>query len=303
MNFIIKQYKKKLICRYDKDGITPYLSCEDFPNLRCVEKYFTNSRGNTIHYFEYFYDNHHENIVLFCPGLGPGHTAYLREIESLARAGYIVFSLDYTGCDKSSGDSMVSIYEPTRDVDELLNLLSLKDIILFGHSLGGFTALNISRVRKDIKKTICMSGFVSLEALLSDLIKARFVSNSILKYEKKINDIYFGSNFDYVKDTKNSILFIHSKDDQMVKYEKSTLVVEGFNNPNFEFVIVDGKGHNPDYTDESIKCMREVFGEYNRLSKDKKTKDKAIELLKNSSAMKMTNMDKDILDRILEFIK
>ena len=60
------------------------------------------------------------------------------------------------------GKNMVSIYEPTRDANELIDLINEKaGLIVIGHSLGGFTALNISRLRKDVYKTVCMSAFIS----------------------------------------------------------------------------------------------------------------------------------------------
>lgn len=301
MKLIIDQYKKQFIHRYDIDDF-PYLSVDDFPGLNKKEESFKNTRGNTIFYYCYFYENYDANkVMFFCPGIGPGHTAYLREIEEFAKKGYIVYSIDYTGCDKSSGESMVSIYEPTRDVDELLNLLKLKDIILFGHSLGGFTALNITRIRKDIKKTICMSGFVSLESLLRQFIKLNFFIKDVLKYEDKMNHEYISSNFEYLKDTADKILFIHSKDDSMVYYSESTEKVQALNNDNLCFYIVDEKGHNPDYTLESLNYIKECVSEYSKLLKNKK-KEEARATLKSKSALKMTNLDIDVINKIAEFI-
>ena len=120
---VIKKFlQKTILIRYDKDGAIPYYSANDFPNLKVEENTFINSKGIEIHYFFYNYDNpRKDKIVLLCHGLGPGHTAYLTEIELLCKAGYKVLTLDYSGCDKSKGERMWSINAPTRDVIELLS--------------------------------------------------------------------------------------------------------------------------------------------------------------------------------------
>ena len=33
MGLIARKYREQLLCRYDKDGYTPYLSASDFPGL------------------------------------------------------------------------------------------------------------------------------------------------------------------------------------------------------------------------------------------------------------------------------
>ena len=58
-----------------------------FPRLTCFGDTFVNSKGVSISYFNYHYDGFDERrLILFCPGMGPGHTAYLSEIEMLCRA-------------------------------------------------------------------------------------------------------------------------------------------------------------------------------------------------------------------------
>ena len=67
--------------------------------------------------------------------MGPGHTAYLAEIETICKAGYRVLTLDYTGCGASKGEKLTSINKPTEDVIELIDLLKPKEeIIPIGHS-------------------------------------------------------------------------------------------------------------------------------------------------------------------------
>lgn len=307
MGLVTRMFKKSLLSRNDKDGIIPYLSHEDFPNLHFFEYTFKNSKGYQIHYYLYYYDNYiKDKVILFCPGLGPGHTAYIREIEEYAKRGYMVYSLDYTGTDKSEGESMISIYQPTRDVMELIDLLSLKEeIVLIGHSLGGFTSLNVARLRKDINKVVCMSMFLSIDLLLKGIVKAKLLRNIITKDEYKHNPDLAGDNIEFLKNTDKKLLMIQSKDDQVVLYENALGLVNDLNNPNITTKIVEGRGHNPNYSDDAFIYMNNTFAEYNRLIKEKKlvTYEQKKAYMSDKSALLMTEQDHEITSLIMDFIK
>ena len=99
MGIVINMYKKNFLQRYDKDEAIPYYAGTDFPGLCCEESSFRNTAGIDIRYFIYSYEGYDKDkLILFCPGMGPGHTAYLAEIETLCQAGLRVLTLDYSGC-------------------------------------------------------------------------------------------------------------------------------------------------------------------------------------------------------------
>ena len=77
MGLITNMYQKSVLQRYDKDGAIPYYCPDDFPGLVCEQGSFRNTADVLIQYFEYHYEGCEQNkLVLFCPGIGPGHTAY-----------------------------------------------------------------------------------------------------------------------------------------------------------------------------------------------------------------------------------
>lgn len=302
MGLVSHIYKKRMLHRYDKDGYTPYLTKEDFPGLNKETHTFLNSLGVEISYFYYYYDNFNPNItILFLHGLGPGHTAYVREIETLAKLGYKVLTLDYMGCDSSKGEGMHSLNEPTRDVDDLLNLLKLKtEVVVIGHSLGGYTTLNIMNVREELKKAVVISGFIRPDLVLNFLMKTKVLSNAIARYEKKIEPKYYPiNNFEYIKTTKDKLLFIHSKDDPVVNYGATIDRVVEANNPNIKIISVNGRGHNPNYSDEAAKLVTEVMGKYWRLKKDEDKK----KLMEAQDVWAMTEQDIEIFKKIKSFIE
>ena len=308
MGFIAKQYIKNFVGRYDKEVGMPYYSYADFPSLKQEIGVFINSKGVEIHYFYYYYPNYHQDkIILFCHGLGPGHTAYLAEIENLARCGYQILTLDYTGCDSSKGKYLGSLNTPTRDTLELIKYLKTdKEIVLIGHSMGGFTALNIINLKKDITKAVILSGFLSVSSIISSSVKSRFILSGILKYEKKVEPTYFAlDNLEYLKTTKDKLLFIQSEDDAMVPYDISLKVVESIDNPNIKTLKVNGRKHNPNYTDSAVAYMNEIFGQYYYLLSKKKIKTDAerIDYFKDVSLAKLVEQDEKMFDQIEAFIE
>ena len=308
MGIVSYFYKKSLVCRYDKEVGFPYYSYNDFKGFKQDAFTFTNSKGIEIHYFYYYYDNYKDDkLILFCHGLCPGHTAYLAEIECLARRGYKILTLDYTGCGESKGKRLGSLNTPTRDVDELLNYLKIdKPVVIMGHSLGGYTTLNLMNKRKDLQKAVILSGFLSIPLTLPTMIKSKFVVKRILSYERKIEPNKSPlDNIEYLKTTKDRLFMIQSEDDQMIPYNVSLKVVEEMNNPNIKTLKYVGRKHNPNYTDDAINYMNEVFGQYYYLIKQKKLKTDAekIEYFKDVSLARLTKQDEKLFDEIQEFIE
>lgn len=308
MGKLLDIYLSNFITRYDKDGIIPYLSNDDFGELKKEELSFINSDGNKISYFYYYFNDYKDNkLVLFLHGIGPGHTAYMSEINEICKRGYKVLTLDYTGCDKSEGKTLNSINQPTKDVDELLNLLNIKEeIYVIGHSLGGYTTLNTINIHENIKKAVVISGFFSLRKELKHLMKLNLLVFSAMRYEnKRCNNYNKIDNLKFLKSTQDKILFIHSTDDAMVSYKSAMGYIKNkVDNPNLSFITEENKKHNPNYSLDAIKYMNNVFGEYQQKisSKELDTLEKKKDFMKDKSARKMTIQDQNIWDKIFTFL-
>lgn len=93
---------------------------------------------------------------------------YIAYVDRLARAGYIVFRIDYRGHDQSQGVARGAYGDPGYSVDVLHAVASLKrfpqanpqKIGMWGHSMGGFLTLRAMVVSKDIKAGVIWSGVV-----------------------------------------------------------------------------------------------------------------------------------------------
>ena len=305
---LIKIYKDNFLQRQDKDPAIPYYSHNDFPNLIYEENSFTNSLGIKLNYFFYSYKGYDPNkIVFFCHGLEPGHTAYLTEIELLCKSGYKVLTMDYTGCGSSEGEALPSINRPAKDVIELLDYLKLKEeIVLIGHSLGGYTALSVINQTSSINKAVIISGFVTIASEMLGFVKLHILANVFQRYENKLNPDYKKvNNWKYLKKTNDKILFFHSTDDTMVKYKYNTGKVAKIKNPCLRIYTYEGKKHNPNYSKEGLEYMNMAMGGYYQLLRDGglKTLEERKQYFADKPIGKMTDQDKDVWKIVLDFIK
>lgn len=307
MGFVTKTYQKNFLQRFDKDEAIPYYCTEDFPGLICNESSFDNSAGVQIRYFTYNYAEYDKSkLVLFCPGIGPGHTAYLAEIEKLCREGYRVLTLDYTGCGASGGERLTSINAPTRDVTELLDMLAPEEeVVLVGHSLGGYTALNVIDLRREVTRAVIISGFVGISDEMMTFVRLRLLADCVKRFEKKL-DPRLGSidNRAYLAATTDKILWIHSTDDPTVSYKYNAAQVLKINNPNVRVVTVENKKHNPQYTAQALENMNAWIGEYLRLVREGRfaTLDDRKAYFTDKPIGSMTEQDPAVFGEILGFI-
>ena len=308
MGYIAKVYIKRFVCRYDKEVGVPYHSYLDFKGLKQESFTFNNSKGIEIHCFYYYYDNYQKDkIVVFCHGMGPGHVSYLADIDALARRGYKVLTLDYRGCGESKGPYLGSLNAPTRDVMDLLDYVKLdQQIILVGHSLGGFTALKVASLHKEITKVVVLAPIVTTRPMVFNASKSKFITHFILKYERKVEKEYDSIDLPkYLGNTTDNILFIQSVDDPMVPYETSLKVAEETNNPHIQIIKLNNRKHNPNYTEAAVNYMNEIFGAYNRLAKYKKiaSDEERIAYFKDVSLDRLTEQDEELFDKIKNFIE
>ncbi|MBQ2596427.1 MAG: alpha/beta hydrolase [Oscillospiraceae bacterium] len=308
MGIIVNMYKKNFFQRYDLPEAVPFFSCADFPALACEEGSFRNSSGVEIRYYLYSYAEYDPGrLILFCHGLGPGHTAYFAEIDALCRAGFRVLTLDYTGCGASGGERLSSCNAPTRDAEELLaHLRPQAEIIPVGHSLGGYTALNLANLLPDVHRAVILSGFIGIADEMVGFVRLRLLANRVKRFERKL-DPRLGSldNLAYLRTTRDRLLWIHSKDDPVVGWKDNAAKAARIGNPNVRVITVEGKKHMPQYTAEALKNMNAWMGEFDRLVREKKltTLEEKKAFFADKPIAQMTAQDPAVLGEILRFLR
>lgn len=313
---IIKIYKSIAFNRVDDKGTAFYFSYKDFPNLKRESYVFKSSHGHFLQGYFYYYENYNPSkLIIFDHGFGGGHRSYMKEIEKLCANGYKVFAYDHTGCMESEGKStngmttsLVDLNDCITALKEDVNFKSL-DFSVIGHSWGGYSTLNIPALHPDISHIVVLSGFVSVKRLIKMFFGGLLsvYQKAIYKLEKSTNPSYV--DYDAIETLNNSkvkALLIYSRDDTLCKKEDTYDVL--FNNLNkrdtLKFILLNNKGHNPNYTIEAVKYLNEYQKQKKKYKKQKKlenTKQKE-KFIQTFDWNMMTTQDEDVWQEIINWL-
>lgn len=267
---------------------------------------FINSNGFKLKGGIYHYQNYDANtLIIFCHGMGGGHQAYTKEIEYIARSGYQVLAIDYQGTILSEGDKLGGFCQPLKDLDECLNQIenNYSKLYVVGHSWGGWISQGLTYLHPKISKVVMIAGINSLQYCFKQYIKPTlfYIRKPFLNIEKQLYPTLYNicaTDSLNRKDLKG--LVIHSIDDQMVWYKYNAKIIKEKNrNPNIEFIIVENKNHNPQYTIDAVNYLKSYLHKLNHV----KTKEEINELLKTADFDKMSTLDPSIMDKVINFLK
>ena len=309
-------YRQQVYRRADENGCVFYFSYKDFEGLHQMAYPFTSTKGHKLQGYFYYYENYREDrLVLFEHGMGSGHRGYMREIEMLAKQGYLVFAYDHTGCMESGGETTGGFVQSLIDLNDAVNALKAHelygkwDISVMGHSWGGFSTMNIGALHPDISHVVAMSGFCSVEAMLSQAFGGilSFAGKKLYKKEQQANPEYIGYHAaESLKKFPGKALLIHSEDDKVVRSKKHFDVIkkELGDRPNIQFLKVNGKGHNPNYTEDAVKYKDAFFADYQRMLKEKKlnTEEEKRTFISKYDWKRMTEQDSAVWKVIFDFL-
>lgn len=309
-------YSKQFLIRCDDGGSVFYFSSDDFEGLHKEPYSFRAAAGHLLQGYFYYYDDPiSDRLIVFDHGFGGGHRSYMKEIEMLCRHGFLVFAYDHTGCMESEGKNTNGLAQSLCDLNDCLAALkadgkcSGRTLSVMGHSWGGFSCLNIAALHPDITHIVVISGFVSVELMVGQFF------NGILKgYRRCILDIEKSNNpefasrsaLDALSKTDAKTLLIYSSDDKMVK--KSVhfdALKEVFDSKeNISFLLVDGKGHNPNYTADAVKYKDVFFADFTKKTKKKqlKTQKQKEDFIASYNWNRMTAQDDAVWEKIFKHL-
>lgn len=315
---VVKLFESTLLRRHDPDGTIFYFSKEDFPGLICEEYSFLGDKGQRLMAYLYYRGARRtDKLVIFEHGMGNGHAAYMQEINLLTEHGYTVFTYDHTGTRCSEGEHIGGFSQSLSDLDRAVSFVrsmpeyEKSEIAIIGHSWGGFSTMNIAALHPDVKKVVAIAGFISPRAIIN-----QFLSGALSLYRKAVYKTELDKFPEYAEfdgrvtlaSTETKALIIHSRDDNTCHYKKHCgKLKKALANKceNVEFLTLDGKGHNPNYTEDAVR-YKDAF------AADLKAKIKAGELdtdekkaafIKSYDWKRMTVQDDAVWNKILEFLE
>ena len=310
-------YRANLFARQDNAYGIFYFSPADFPGLQVHPYAFPARAGHTLQGWFYHYDDPIPGrLVVFDHGMGNGHRAYMTEIERLARAGYLVFSYDHTGCMGSGGENTNGFAQSLSDLDACFTALKAEPALagrrfsVMGHSWGGFSTLNIAALHPEITHVVSMSGFVSVEMIVSQTFGGllRLFKGGILDMERKANPDFVDFNgIESLKNTDAKVLLIYSANDSVVHKNPhyDTLYGALKDRPNIRFRLEMGKDHSPNYTADAVAYKTDFFNAFNEAVKKKKltTREEQEAFMARYDWHRMTAQDPSVWDAILDALK
>lgn len=307
---IVNTFRSNFLRRCDDVGTAHYFGAADFPGLNQESFRFASSCGHDLQGYFYHYANPIPGrILVFDHGFGGGHRAYMKEIEMLCRHGYLVFSYDHTGCMESGGENIRGFSQSLRDLDDCLTALKTLDrckaldISVMGHSWGGFSTANICALHPEVSHIVVLSGFVSVELLVN-----QFFGGILKGYRKAIlaldpNPDYLRHNaVDSLSGTDAKVLLVYSDNDKMVnKSVHFDALKAGLSHKdNVRFLLLENKGHNPNYTEDAVKYLGEYTPALTKEQKKLKTDAQKQTFVTSWDWVRMTAQDETVWAEIFK---
>lgn len=312
---VVNIYRGMMHSRCDDTETVFYFSPSDFPGLNFKPYSFVSSLGDNLKGYIYWYENAMPGkLVVFDHGFGGGHRAYMKEIEKLAKHGYVVYSYDHTGCMESEGESPRGLAQSLADLNDCISAIKSDtrfqgfDISVMGHSWGAFSTLNITALHPEISHIVAISGFVSVTEMIKTFFSGfrRVYRKAILNLEKSVNPKF--SEFSAVNsllDSTTKALLIYSDNDKMCRIAHYKILQKALSDKeNVSFILENGKGHNPNYTEEAVKLLGE-FGKARGelLRKKNLTEEEKRNFVASFDFDKMTEQDEDLWNKIFEHLE
>ena len=307
---VVNGYKAMMYARCDDTETVFYFSAADFDGLQVEPYAFPSSMGHTLQGYLYSYDNPIDGrLIVFDHGFGGGHRAYMKEIEKLCAHGYLVLAYDHTGCMESGGDSPNGLAQSLCDLDDCLRaiasdeMFSGLDISVMGHSWGAFSTMNIAALHPEVSRIVAMSGFVSVEEMMKTFFAGPLAPyrRAVLELETQANPKYV--NFNAIESLKNAnvkALLIYSANDQLCRRTHYDILKEGLaQNKNVRMMLVQNKGHNPNYTAEAVAYLGTFQKAHAKLVKKKNaTKEEKANFVASFDWNEITAQDSAVWNEI-----
>ncbi len=305
----------------------------DFEGLECEEHFFTSDKGQKLAGYMYTSNNdtYNDKIVVIAHGLGGGgHNSYMDVCHYFAANGFTVFAYDVTGNDNSEGESTCGLPQGIIDLDYALDYLQSldgfadKDILLLGHSWGGYSVTNVLTYHPEVKAVVSFAGFDKSSDLIYSQGKAMAgeAVTMIIPFVNLYERITFGeyaegSASEAFEATEAKVMVFHSSDDTTVPMEYGyDIWYEKYkDDPRFTFVPFTDKGHSAimqsEEAKEYIDSFNAEFAEWAETlgydyaveeNKEQFIKDKAEYINENLDRAEWAHLlDYEIFDNILSF--
>ena len=272
--------------RFDRhdETVTSFLRYEDIEDTYEREVLDFPSDTNDLQGYLYFQEESN-GLVVFAHGLGGGADSYINYAKWFLDHGWSVFMYDATGSYDSEGSTTKGFPQALIDLENALDhirqsdTLGSLDIMLVGHSWGGYAVANALHLNEEIKSVVSIAAPSNAEDMVFEQTKSMlgvfaYTQKPFVNLYQRIRFKEYAS-LDAVEAINNSdasVLIIHGINDEMVQFDGSALIARKseIDNEKTEFITRDDPSrddHNNlmrsqaamDYRDEMNLVYKDLF--------------------------------------------
>lgn len=231
----------------------------------------------------YLYRNNGEDakraLIVIVPGYNACSESYIWQIHELLGCGWSVLAFDSTGCCKSEGKSSIGFPQELCDIRATLDYIteqdkfSYDDIVLLGHSRGGYAACCALAYDYDISAVVSVSGVNSaMDGIMSvSVAKVGPLAYANYGFLWLYQTMLFGSETvnlradKAISATDTPVLLIHGEDDKLIPADKYSIIShkDSLDCDNVEFIMrshPDNSGHTNLLFDDDGTADDELMG-------------------------------------------
>ncbi len=226
--------------------------------LRQTVRYPSGENQLCGYLYKYQGENDKNTLLIIATGHNACSDSYIWQIHELLQYGWSVFAFDSTGCCNSEGDSAIGFPQELCDIKATLDyienqeLFCYNDIVLLGHSRGGYAACCALSYGYNISAVVSISGVNSaMEGIMSASTKhIGPLAYSNYGFLWLYQTMLFGSETVNIRadraitDADVPVLLIHGADDTEIPTNKYSIVShrDKIKGENVEYLIL-GAGH------------------------------------------------------------
>jgi len=302
----------------------PYArNIDEFEGLNSQKYTFLSNKGQTLVGYKYYRNiENSKGVVIISHGLGDGgHNTYMGVADFFTSKGYDVFAYDATGNDESEGNSVKGLPQFLIDLDYAIQFVKQtpdfdgSPIVLFGHSLGGYSVGSVLNLHPDVKAVVMVAGFdKSIDIIEEEGEKiAGDRIHVLLPYISLYERIKFGKYASYnsingFENSDSGVMIIYSLDDEMISQEKSFDIFHRIymEDDRFNFVKFEDRGHDYIYYSDRSREYKEDFNrkfdDYLNSTDEEFTAELKSSYLNNNLDKKLLyDIDEELMNNIVRF--
>lgn len=268
-----------IFVRYDCEIKIPK-SLTSLTDLREEKGYYSGENKLSAYLYRCDNDQDKDTLIIIAPGFNACADNYLWQIQSFLNLGWSVFAFNSTGCCNSEGDSTVGFPQELCDLEATLKYVEkndrfgYNDIVIFGHSRGGYAACCALSYDYDISAVVSVSGINSaMEGIMGSSTEyVGPVAYGNYGFLWLYQALIFGADTlnlaadEEISKSDVPVLLVHGKEDTQVPIDRYSIVShkDEITSQNVEYLIrssPDNSGHTDLLFDEDGTANDELMQE------------------------------------------